>query len=289
MKEQITISRLALVAMATAMMTGCSSWRYRGFLDEPHQVMAMSATKAYRIESVKFEDFRLDMAVGDNAVTQWVANKAYVPYFNQLADFDTRKGGSYVKDIAAEAKGFCCDAEDAIPVRVRLLPHPEETRGFLSFLFPLSITLGIVPSNKARDIPFDVEVSFPDTGKVRTTAGVVRIDSRFALSPLGSNRFPVLSGTEACETMAGTLIFDSRNDLLRLAFVKTIANAVKRAIAERENLAISDHAPVEYEKDEVVAQFKSIELKPIAQDPLPVVNEKSGTHSKSEVEDEFFK
>lgn len=287
----VNLARLAFGLAAVMTMPGCSSWRYRGFLDEAQQVDASRAKGAYRIESVEFGDFHLDMAVGDNSVSQWVANKAYVPYFNQLASYDTRKGGSYVADIAAAAEGFCSQAVDATPVKVRLLPHPEETRGFLSFLFPCAITLGVVPSNKSRDIPFDVEVSFPDTGKSFTSAAVVRIDSRFALSPLGSNRYPTLSGTEACETMAGAWIFDSRNDLLRAAFVKTIASAVKRAIAEREGLAVSDHAPIEYEKDEVAAQFKPVELKPIKMDPLPAVDEPRPGHPMTEkdIEDAFFK
>lgn len=280
------MNKVVLVLVASLALTGCSSWRYRGFVDEPMQVSATSAKNAYRLNSVVFEDLKMDMAVGDNELTQALGNFVYAPYFRQLGNFDTRKGGSYVRDIAAEAPGFLTTDSDATAIDVCLTPHREETRGFLSFLFPLTITLGIVPSNKSRDIPFDIRVSFPDTGAVRTSAAVVRIDSRFALSPLGASVYPTMAGTEACETMADYLVFDSRNDLLRKAFVKTVASAVKRAIAEREGLGLERHVSVEYEKDESAAAFKPTEARAVREDPIIPVEEKS--KSKEPPQDEFF-
>ena len=285
--------RFTLAAFALAIAaSGCSSWRYRGFLGTGDQVSGTLPSNKYYLSEVKFSRLSLDMAVGDSDFTQWIANYAYAPYLWHISDMDRRKGASYGADITDEIPDYCVRGADAPniakPIVLELVPKPEVKRGFLSFAFPLACTLGILPSNKERDIPFDIVVSFPDTGVAPCVIpAVMRMNSRFALSPLGSILYPTTEGAEACETLAGAFVLDERNDCLRRAFVKTAASAIKIAIARHENLPTAARAPIELDKDEAAIEFSEptkVQIPDSDAAPKPA----APTPVEQSSEDEFF-
>ena len=283
----VMIKSIAVAALAVAAV-GCTSWRYRGFVNEAKSAGNVKPERNYRIESVDFESFRLDVAAGDGKFTQWIANKIHTPYYYDFSEQEADKEmASFASDIATAARGYCSEALDAIPIKVRFAPHREVSSGTWSSLFPLFCSLGIVPSEKTCDVPFDVQVTFPGDGRSRTMSADLRVDSRAALSPFGSVRYEPTDGATACETIAGSWLFGERDEVLRRAFVKTVADAVKLAIAEHDGLATADRPAIVYEKDEDPVEFKSPVLAPPASASVEPAAEKP-VDAKAASVDDFF-
>ena len=228
----MTIARLAAIIVVTASLCGCTTWRCRGFIDV-RDMPKETSSGGYRLESIDGYpgiEFR-------NIAT--LDQKDAFPHFDWLSQQDELIGTSFLADIVAEA-GLTNSTSDAVGIRVSIVPISDERRGKKSFFWPMFCTLGVFPAHIVEELSFDVIVQFisknPHHVYATASVGQIRTDYQIGLSrmdmdapPDGESAMGELRDDGTIGTGRGL-----RERRYRDIFVKTVAGAIRRAIAERE-------------------------------------------------------
>ena len=255
--------RIACALLSAAVLAGCSTWRCRGFLDA-NTTPGESPKHVYRIEGVDGGgiDFR-HLSSAD------VEERKKAPRLAWLSEQDTLVGTTYLDDIAQEL-GMTNAVPGATRIRIAVVPVEETRLGRSSLAWPMCCTLGVIPAHLVDEASFDVIVQFieDNPSHVYSTAqiGQVRVDYQCGLSRLDMDTPPLAVSATSEIRDDGTIGTGRglRPQRLREVFVKTVAAAVRRAIAVREG-----------EKFEQIAQ-PSTEFGPV-QFASPIMDERSNT------------
>ena len=226
------IVRLSIVAAAIAAVSGCSTWRCRGFLDT--STMPNDRPK---------HDYVLDGIDGGidfrHLAPNNVDERKRMPNLAWLSEQNALIATTYLDDISQEL-GLTNAVAGASRIRIGIVPIEENRRGLSSIAWPLCCTLGVFPAHLTDEISFDVIVQFIDKNPshvyATAQAAQVRIDSQFGLSRLDMDSPPNAVSAVAEIRDEGTIGTGRglRPQRLREVFVKTVAAAVRRAIATRE-------------------------------------------------------
>lgn len=226
------IVRLSVVAAAIIAVSGCSTWRCRGFIDT-NSMPSDRPKHDYLLEGIDGGiDFR-------HLAPNNVEERARMPNLAWLSEQNALIATTYLDDISQEL-GLTNAVAGASRIRIGIVPIEEKRLGRSSIAWPMCCTFGVFPGHLADEISFDVIVQFIDRNPnhVYATAQVaqVKIDSQFGLSRLDMDSPPDAVSAVAEIRDEGTIGTGRglRPQRLRDVFVKTVAAAVRRAIAERE-------------------------------------------------------
>ena len=225
------MSRLAGIAAAAMAcgalaMTGCSTWRCRGFIDT-YDMPVDRPLANYTLESIEFLDLVAATADQENEVSpriQWISQQ------------DAMAGASYLVDIARET-GFTNASPDAVSVSIVISPMQETKVGWGTVMWPLCCTLGVFPAHFTESVPFDVIVLFGDDGSVaHANVGQMLMDHQAGFSRFDMDPPPPAQGAVGEWRDEGTIGTGRglRQERVRDVFVKIVAAAVMRAVAHRE-------------------------------------------------------
>lgn len=254
--------KIVCVTLSVAVLAGCSTWRCRGFLDV-NAMPSESPKYVYRIEEISGGiDFRhLSLAN--------VEEREKMPRLAWLSEQSALVGTTYIDDIAQEL-GMTNAVPGATRIRIAVVPVEERRLGRSTLAWPMCCSLGVIPAHLVDESSFDVIVQFIDENPshVYSTAqvGQVRVDYQCGLSRLDMDAPPLAVSTTSEIRDDGTIGTGRglRPQRLREVFVKTVAAAVRCAIAEREG-----------GKNEQIAQ-PSTEFGPV-QFPSPIMDERNNT------------
>ena len=218
----------------TVLASGCSTWRCRGFLDE-REMPAEKWQGNYVIDSIRFP--KVDLSRDEDGTTLW-------PTLAWLAHQDGLVGTSYISDIGKEL-GLTNDVPGVVRVNIVVLPLAEERSGKKTVFWPMCGTFGVFPAHLTEQVPFDAVVQFvskdefgQDSNYATASLGLVRTDYQCGLSRLDMDEppdAPAAVGEVRDEGTIGTGR-NVRPERTRDIFVKTLAAAVRKAIARRESL-----------------------------------------------------
>ena len=212
-------------------MMGCSTWRCRGFIDARRMPTTEYSGK-YVLDAIEFRHLSTDnLEVRESA-----------PLLAWLSEQDALVETTYLSDISREL-GMTNLVPGAVHVRISVVPFPEVREGLKTIAWPMCCTLGIFPAHLVDQVPFDVIVQFTakdEDGReyVYSTAsvGLVRRDYQCGLSRLDMDTPPSAPSAVGEIRDDGTIGTGRglRSARFREIFVKTVAAAVRRAVATRE-------------------------------------------------------
>ena len=236
----------AIMICGSLALTGCSTWRCRGFLDS-YDMPNTSPQAKYTLDSIEF----LRLAVIGDKVNE------VSPRLQWISQQDTMAGASYLVDIARET-GFTNSPPSAVPVKIVIVPMPETKVGWETVVWPLCCTLGVFPAHFTESVPFDIIVLFGEDGAVaHANVGQIRMDHQLGLSRFDMDPPPPAPGAVGERRDDGTIGTGRglRQERVRDVFVKVVAAAVMRAIAHREGAnceriprPATEFGPIEFRK-----------------------------------------
>lgn len=223
-----------LFLLAVVSTAGCSTWRCRGFVNS--QSVPVERPKGdYYVGSLVFEGLR-DINSDDAGKFErlmWLSQQSHL----------TQR--SYEEDIS-RAMGYTNVSESAQSIQVHVLPCVESSEGWKTVFWPLTCTLGVMPAHFSSDLPFMVQVKFPDESvRRKPKEALVRIDMQRGLTPYDMDNPPPALGSAAEYRDDGTIGSGSelRDERLRDVFIKVIANVVLMEIADREGAKTREMGP----------------------------------------------
>ena len=219
-------SRLLILSATALVVSGCSTWRCRGFLNV-NDMPTEAPSGAYRIAGVKF--------VEPSGVAKEV-EKLY-PRYLWLSSLDGKTVYTYQEEIS-RILGFTNALSSATPVSVTVHPIAQASSGWKTVGWPLCGTLGVMPAHFVEDVPAVVQVDVVGGRKLsRRLVSLVRMDRQYALTRYDMDSPPPNKSAFGERRDDGTIGTGSemRDERMRAVFVNMVAAAILRAIAEYES------------------------------------------------------
>lgn len=249
---------LAAITLALA-VTGCSTWRCRGFLNTMEEPRSASR-----------DDYVLTRVEFRKLAAREVSVRESAPWLAWASGQDALIGTSYLDDIS-KASGLTNVVADAVNVSVSIVPVAERKDGEWSIAWPLLCTLGVFPCHLEQVIPFDVIVRFDSKVKSRpdippqsyatAVMGLIRVDRQYGLTRMDMDPPPAAQSASAEVRDDGTVGTgrELRSERMRNAFVETVADAINYAISVREGGARAQTAQPATEFGPIVFPFPDLD------------------------------
>ena len=220
--------RLFAGVAAAALLSGCSTWRCRAFLDV-RDITRDKPRGSYALKSIVFK--------GLDGMAREDAQKMY-GRFLMLSEQDRFTYTTYLEDVA-KACGCLSATGKGTPISVVLSPGEQCKTGWKTVGWPLCCTFGVMPAHFVDDVPVLVEVAFGDEPASAGIRSLLRVDAQYGLSRYDMDAPPPAVGACGEARDDGTIGSGSalRDERCRSVFVRLIAAAVERAVSEREGLS----------------------------------------------------